>query len=158
MKKATYTINLTYTFDPVGHKGAPYSLDGERWTNGGELAEVITKSVLGYTPKKDQNTRYDKASDIEELNASVKSSRFTLANVRLGDTFEESVRRYFETVHSTQWIYTVLLDDTAVLYTMCAEEFAEFLRTFATVNERGFIRGRATSGKMVKWLEERADA
>lgn len=157
MKKAAYTINLPYTFDP-GHKGAPYSFDRVRWVNGGEFAEVVTKAVLGYTPRKDPNTRYDMASDIEELHASVKSSRFTLVNMRLGDTLEESIQRYFETVHSTQWIYTVLLEDTAVLYTMCAEEFAEFLRTFATLNERGFIRGRATSGKMVKWLEDRADA
>ena len=154
MKKNTYEINIAYTFDPA-HKGANYTFDGEHWTNGGEFAEIITKSVLGFKPEKDANTRYDKASDIEEINASVKSSRFTLANCVLADTFAESVNKYFETVHSTLWIYTVVVEDTAILYHMNKKEFEEFVNTFCFLNERKVVRCKATSGKMIKWLEEK---
>lgn len=154
MKKATYEINVAYTFDPA-HKGANYTFDGEHWTNGGEFAEVITKSVLGFEAKKDANTRYDVASDIEEINASVKSSRFTLVNFSLADTFEESIERYFETVHSTQWIYTVVIEDMVTLYYMNKREFSDFLFTFTALNERNVVRCKATSGKMLKWFEER---
>ena len=154
MKKATYEINVAYTFDPA-HKGANYTFDGEHWTNGGEFAEVITKSVLGFKAKKDANTRYDVASDIEEINASVKSSRFTLVNFSLADTFEESIERYFETVHSTQWIYTVVIEDMVTLYYMNRKEFSDFLFAFTTLNERNVVRCKATSGKMLKWFEER---
>lgn len=154
MKKAIYEINIAYTFNPA-HKGANYSFDDEHWTNGGEFAEIITKSVLGYKAEKDANTRYDKASDIEEIGASVKSSRFTLVNCVLADTFEETVKRYFETVHSTLWIYTVVIDDTAILYYMNRTEFEEFVNTFCSMNERKVIRCKATSGKMIKWFEEK---
>lgn len=154
MKKLVAEINLSYTFN-TEHKGANYSVDGEHWINGGEFAEIVTKSVLGYKAEKDANSRYDKASDIEELNASVKSSRFTLVNMVLADSFEESINRYFETVHSSLWIYTILIDDRAHLYYMNREEFKAFLFQFASLNERKVIRGKATSSKMVRWFEER---
>ena len=154
MKKSVYNIPIEYTFDPT-HKGANYTLDGAHYMNGGDFAEVITKAVLGYRATKDASTRYDLASDIEELNASVKSSRFTLVNMKLADTFEATIDRYFETVHSTRWIYTVIIDDTATLYEMNKEEFKEFLYTFTGLNERKLIRCKATSGKMIGWFEER---
>ena len=154
MRKETYEINLAYTFNPE-HKGANYTFDGEHWTNGGEFAEIITKAVLGFEAKKDSNTRYDVASDIEELNTSVKSSRFTHVNFTLADNFKDTVKRYFETVHSTQWIYTVVMNETATLYYMNANEFENFINEFCFFNERKQIRCRHTSGKMVKWLEER---
>lgn len=155
MKKEVKTITLNYTYD-TAHKGTNYTLDGQHWMNGGEFAEVITKSVLGYEAKKDANTSYDVASDIEELNASVKSSRFTLVNKVLAETFEETINRYFETVHSTQWIYTVVMEDTCTLYTMTATEFKEFLYKFCFFNERKQVRAKATSGKMIAWFESKA--
>lgn len=154
MRKQIEEIKIDYIFDTT-HKGANYSLDGEHWTNGGEFAEVITKSVLGFEAKKDANTSYDKASDIEELNASVKSSRFTLVNKVLADTFEETINKYFETVHSDKWVYTVVMESTATLYWMDADEFKSFLYQFCFFNERKAVRCKATSGKMIKWLEER---
>ena len=155
MKKNTYLITMNYTYD-THHSGAHYQIGG-RYVNNGEFAEIITKSVLGFTATKDANTTYDKGSDIEELNASVKSSRFTLTTVKLGDSFEESVNRYFETVHSTCWIYTVVMEKEVTLYTMNANEFKSFLYSFCSLNERGLVRGRATSTKMVAWLENRVD-
>lgn len=156
MKKEVYTINVNYTYD-TSHKGTNYTLDGQHWMNGGEFAEVITKSVLGFEAKKDANTSYDVASDIEELNASVKSSRFTLVNKTLADTFDETVNLYFKTVHSTCWIYTVVLEEEVTLYTMNANEFKSFLYAFTALNERNVIRAKATSTKMIKWFEEKVE-
>ena len=155
MKKEVYAVNMEYTFNPA-HKGANYTFDnGVHWVNNGEFCETICKSVLGFSAKKDANTPYDKGSDIEGLNASVKSSRFTLVNMRLADTFEESVTKYFQTVHSSLWIYVMIVDDEVNLYYMNKEEFNEFLHMFSGLNERQVIRAKATSGKMIAWLENK---
>lgn len=154
MKKITAEIKINYIFDTT-HKGANYSFDnGQNWCNGGEFAEIIAKSVLGFAPHKDANTAYDVASDIPELNASVKSSRFTLVNKKLGDTFEESIDNYFATVHSSLWIYVVVVDNVATLYFMDKIEFTRFLYTFTALNERQVVRSKATSGKMIAWFEK----
>lgn len=154
MKKTTYTLTLAYTYDPT-HKGAPYTLDGQHWMNNGEYMECAIKSVLGYEAVKDANVPYNMGSDIPELNASVKSSRFTLTNMPLADNFEDSIKTYFETVHSTIWMYGVKLDEEIVIYEMNAEEFESFLREFSNMNERKVIRAKATSTKMLKWFEGR---
>lgn len=147
-------ITTNYKFDTT-HKGAPYTIDGEHWMNNGEFSEILTKLVLGYELKKDANTRYDEGSDIPERNASVKASRFSLTSVYLGDTKEEIIKNYFKTVHSTEWIYTTIIENIVKLYIMNAEEFKEFLENWTTVNERKVLRGKITSGKMIKWFEER---
>jgi hypothetical protein len=63
--------------------------------------------------------------------------------------------RYFAEVHSTNFSYVAIIDDTLVEYNMNAEEFNEFIRTWASINERKVIRFKSTSGKMLRWLEER---
>lgn len=156
MTRESYPINIDYRFEPQQHKGAPYSVDGIHWTNSGEFAEIVTNAVKGYNPHKDANTAFDEGSDIPELNASVKSSRFTLTTVKLGNSFEEVFNAYFDRVHSTSWIYTVIIDDMAVLYTMNKAEFQDFLRNFSSYSaDRKVIRGKHTSGIMLRWLEER---
>lgn len=152
MKKISTLTAIEYTFDPT-RKGSKYTLDGIHYMNGGEFAEVATKAALGYEPHKDPNTAYSEGSDIPEINASVKSSKATLVNMKLADTFEESVEAYFQTTHSTCFIYTVLMDDMTNIYMMNKEEFREFIYKFASLNERGFIRFKATSGKTIQWLE-----
>lgn len=155
MKKEVYTINIDYIFD-TAHKGANYSFDGgAHWTNGGEAHEIITKSVLGFEAKKDANTSYDKGSDIEALRASVKSARFTLVNKALASTFDDTVNEYFNTTHSKVWIYAIIIDTEITLYFMDDVEFREFLYKFTALNERGLIRGKHTSGKMIKWFEDK---
>lgn len=156
MRKESYEININFKFDSA-KKGAKYTLDGEKYMNGGEFAEVVTKSVLGYKAEKEPNTDYSKGSDIAELRASVKSSKFTLTNMVLADTFEKSLDVYFATTHSKVFIYTVIIENTATLYTMDAWEFRLFLETFSGLNERGVVRGKATSGKMIQWLENLAE-
>ena len=58
MTKTEYTINFKFAFDPA-HKGAPYTLDGEHYMNGGEFAEIADKMVKGLGSKKDANTPFD---------------------------------------------------------------------------------------------------
>lgn len=155
MKKISTLTTIKYTFDPT-RKGAKYTLDGTHYMNGGEFAEVATKAALGYEAHKDANTAYNEGSDIPEINASVKSSKATLVNMKLADNFDESVEVYFQNTHSTCFIYTVLMDDTTNIYMMNETEFKAFIYEFAGLNERGFIRFKATSGKTIQWLEERA--
>jgi hypothetical protein len=158
MKKNTYSINIPYLFDPT-HKGAPYTFNGgESYCNAGEASEIIVKACKGFTAEKDACTPYDKGSDIPELNASVKSSSATLVNKPLGYDFDSFKAHYFATVHSTLWIWAVVMDDTLSTYEMNAEEFAEFVDTWSTwASDRKVIRFKKTSGKMIKWLEEKVE-
>lgn len=151
MKKSIWQIKIDFRYY-VNRRGSKYTLNGEKFLNRGEFAEIVAKSACNEPLVKD-NAKYDKASDIESLKASVKSSGFTLVNAKLGNTLTESINRYFETTVSTVWVYTVIIDDTAELYWMNREEFKEFLETFCYMNERGFVRCRKTSGKMIAWLE-----
>lgn len=155
MNRIERQIDFGYIFDPT-HKGAPYSFDGVHWLNNGEFLEPCTKWLFGYEMKKDANTPFDKGSDIPEINASVKSSKATLTSVKLGSTFEEIKRNYFERVHSTLWIYATMIEDKIVVYLMNKDEFAEFMDCFGTYcTDRQVIRFKSTSGKMIKWFEER---
>ena len=155
MTKTECTINFNYIFDPE-HKGAPYSMDGEHYMNCGEFAEIADKMVKGLGSKKDANTPFDKGSDIEETNTSVKSSRATLTGVQIGYDFESIKRCYFERVHSTNWDYVVIIDNTIVIYNMNAKEFEAFLNEWAVYyKDRNVIRMKSTSIKMLRWLDER---
>ena len=153
MKKTTYTLNVNYQFN-AEHKGAPYTFDGEHYMNAGEFKEAIRKAVAGLECKKDANTPFDKGSDIEEYNTSVKSSGATISPVK-GDTLEGIMTEYFERVHSDNWDYVTLVDEEVIVYNMNAEEFEEFVREFGRVNSRKVVRLIKESGRMIRWLEER---
>lgn len=152
MMKKVLPITVSYQFD-ADRKGAKYTFDGTHYMNAGEWKEAIAKAVLGYIARKDGNTAYNEGSDIPELNASVKSSKASLTNMVLADTFEESVEVYFQNVHSDLFIWVEVVDENAVLYMMNADEFREFIYKFSTLNERGVIRFKATSSKLVAYLE-----
>lgn len=153
--KMTREINVKFTFDPA-RKGAKYTIDGRHWLNGGEFAEVVAKAVHRLEAGKDANTRFDEGSDVPEYNASVKSSKASLTNMKLADTFDDSVRAYFEQVHSTEFWYVTITDELATIYKMNANKFERFLRKFSKLNERGVIRIAATSSKMLAWLDANA--
>ena len=155
MTTITKAITFEYQFDSA-HKGAPYTIDGTHHMNGGEFKEVVAKDVTGYMGAKDANTRYDMGSDIPEMNASVKSSKATLVNMVLGATFEESVDTYFANVHSDLFIWVSVNETIATLYMMNADEFRTFIYKFSGLNERGYIRFKAESGKMIAFLESLA--
>ena len=155
MKKTTFTMNFHFEYDSA-HRGAPYSLDGEHYMNAGEFAEVADKLCKGLGSSKDANTPFDKGSDIAETMTSVKSSKATLTSKQIGYDFESIKRCYFARVHSTNWDYVVIMDDTLIVYNMDSTEFESFLDNWATYcKDRNVIRFKATSGKMLNWLDER---
>ena len=159
MKKYEYTNTMNYIFDSE-RKGSKYSMDnGETFKNHGEFLESVAKFHRGLEYLVNPATSYDTGSDIEEINASVKSSNASLACI-YGNTKEQIIKEYFENVHSTLWIFMVDIDEQIIEYHMNAEEFKEFLEEWATTAvESGShltkVRIKKTSGKMVKWLEEK---
>ena len=156
MKKAIFTINFNYIFDNE-RKGAKYSLDGIHYFNGGNFAELCVRNGFGFGLNYDTNcTPFDAGSDIEELHMSVKSSKASLTSECLGYDLETSLETYFNRVASTNWCWAVVVEDTVQCYIMDKKEFKEFTENWASYNkDRGNIRYKATSGKMITWLEER---
>lgn len=157
MKKITYTNAMPFTYDPT-HRGAHY-LIGDKYKNHGEWCESVVKFHRGYDYLVNPATSYDKGSDIEEMSASVKSSNASLASV-YGATYEIIKNVYFANVHSTLWIYVQDVGDEIIEYHMNREEFEIFLDEFHEMShESGTnlqkVRIRKTSGKMMRWLEER---
>lgn len=159
MKKYEYTNTMNYIFDNE-RKGSKYSMDNRNsWKNHGEFLESVAKFHRGLEYLVNPATSYDTGSDIEEINASVKSSNASLACI-YGNTKEQIIEEYFKNVHSTLWIFMVDVDEQIIEYHMNAKEFKEFLEEWATTAvESGShltkVRIKKTSGKMVKWLEEK---
>lgn len=158
MKKQVYEISLPYTFNPA-HKGAPYTFDnGAHWCNHGDFIEIMVKYHMGFKAGKDGNTPYDKGSDIEEIRASVKSSKCTLVNKKLGNDMAESLHTYFTNVHSNKWFFGHDIDGELHIYMMNDTEFNTFCNAFARYDKsREVVRFKSTTGKMIHWLENRVD-
>lgn len=154
MVKEVYIGLKRYVYDP-DHKGAHYTFDGVKYMNAGEWCEAQYKHVLGLEGVKDANTAFDAGSDIETLHRSVKSSKATLTSEVLGRDMDTSLACYFERVASTSWAWVVPMDETLTVYVMDADEFKAFTELWASYTNEGKIRYKATSGKMINWLEER---
>lgn len=158
MTTKTYTNEMPYHFDPA-HKGAPYYFEGA-YKNNGEFCESVVKFHMGLAHAVNPATSYDMGSDIPELNASVKSGGASLACV-YGESMEAIMAEYFANVHSTLWIYVVMIDDSVIEYHMEAKEFKNFLNAFGYMTKESSkdaykIRIKKTSGKMLKWLDAQA--
>lgn len=162
MTKNTYITNLPYKY--TNHPRSHYRIAGSKeYKNHGELMECIAKAHRGlFISDKNPTTRFDTGSDIEEENASVKSSEASLACL-YGETFTDVVKPYFAKVHSTVFIYVDLNEETdeVVEYVMNKSEFGAFLQKFGYLHyesdnhDKKKIRIRATSKKMIAWFEER---
>ena len=161
MRKATYTTTTAIKYDPT-HKGAPYTVDGIHYFNNGNKLEAVINEWCGNGFGFDTKAvSFDKGSDVEKLHASVKSSGASLACL-YGETKEAIIAEYFERVASRLWIYVVEIDGEFWIYQMDRAEFAEMLEKFATTaKESGShklkVRFNKTSGKMIKWLEEKVE-
>ena len=159
MKRIEYTNTMSYIYDSE-RRGSKYSIDGgNTFKNHGEYLESVAKFHRGLEYLVNPATSYDTGSDIEEMNASVKSSNASLACI-YGNTKEQIIEEYFENVHSTLWIFMVDVDEQIIEYHMNAEEFRKFLEEWATTAvESGThltkVRIKKVSGKMLHWLEER---
>lgn len=156
MKRYTYTNTMPFTFDP-NHRGAHYLIGG-KYKNHGEWLESVAKYHRGLEYLVNPATSYDEGSDIESLNASVKSAGCSLACV-YGPTYEAIKETYFANVHSTLWIYMQDFGEEIVEWHMNREEFEAFLDEFhemAKESGSGLQKVRTKKNlKVIKWLEER---
>lgn len=154
MKKFISVNVPAFQFVPE-HKGAPYTMDGIHYMNNGERLEISLKHAFGLEARKDANTAFDAGSDIEEYNMSVKSGKATLTSEILGHDMDSSLATYFARTASTCWAWVADMDGALVAYIMNEKEFEEFTKSWANFNKEGKVRFKTTSGKMVKWFEER---
>lgn len=149
-----------YSFNPA-HKGAPYLLNGH-YCNHGQLMEACTSYAYGFGLQFDSKAvPFDEGSDLEEIQASVKSSNASLACL-YGETLEGIIEEYFARTASKLWIYSTEIDGQLYCYEMNAEEFKSYLENFGRLaKESGKsvlkIRTLKESGKLVRWLEERVE-
>ena len=147
MRKETYTKNLAYSYDPA-HSGAHYTLDHQRFFNHGELCEILAKSVLGYEPKKDANTRNDQGHDIPEIHASVKSWNCSLSSRK---DFRKEKMQYLEDFFNSE------LPDTVYLWVCEYSEFVD-LWYLDEAEMRAFVLNCASwDGYNCKWRFKMCD-
>jgi hypothetical protein len=154
MYKVTYENNLTYIYNP-DRKGAKYSLDnGEHYMNHGEYAECLAKSVLGFEPKKDANTRFDKGEDIPELNASVKSWNCGLTDMKLADNKAEFLEKFWAMSNpTTTYIWAYDYGEMVDIWFMDYKEFQAFTETFGSWDSYcQKIRFKTCNNKINEWL------
>ena len=154
MIKKTYTNTLGFQFDPT-RKNAKYTIDGVKWMNHGEFCEVLAKHCLGYEAKKDGNTAFNAGADIPELNASVKSIRCGLTDMKLGNDPEIWWERFWKMADETQIVIWVCEHDEEVdLWFMSHEEFKEFCEKFAKWDDYcKKYRINTCANKTNAWLE-----
>ena len=160
MRKETYENNLTYIFN-AEKKNTKYSLDGgKHWMNHGEYCECLAKSVLGYEPKKDANTRADEGHDIPEINASVKSWGCGLSDRKdlKGLGFDEFFNRFFaDELPNTTYMWVHDYGEMVDLYYMNEVEFKQFTKDCSKYYDyEQKIRFKSVcENKIVKYLDER---
>ena len=155
MTKTIATMPINYTYD-ANHARSHYLVEGETaYKNGGEFAEIVCKAVRGFEAVKDANTKFDKGSDIEETRTSIKSSGCGLTDEKLADNKEDFLKEYFRRTHSTNVDYVVIIDEEVTIYNMDMNEFKEFTNEFAKWDKHSTKVRIKTSGKMIKWFEEK---
>lgn len=156
MKHISMNVNIRIYKDMARH-GAPYTIDGKHYFNHGDMVEIVVKSCLGYEARKDGNARFDEASDIMEMRASVKSARATLTSAQIGNDFNSITEAYFSRVHSTTWIYAIVDNGICDMYMMNAQEFRAFLNRFGYYCDvRNVVRIKQDNRKMRYYLRTRA--
>ena len=155
MTKTIATMPINYKYD-ADHARAHYLIEGETaYKNGGEFAEIVCKAIRGFKAEKDANTKFDKGSDIEETRTSIKSSGCGLTDEKLADNRDDFLAEYFRRTHSTNVDYVIIIDEEVSIYNMDMNEFREFTNKFATWDKHSTKVRIKTSGKMIKWFEER---
>lgn len=132
-----------------------------QYKNNGQHAEQLADYALTGQVRKADRLAFDKGSDIPELDASVKSARFTLASTLEGETLEEQLKDYFSRTASKITVYVSLELETAFLMDM--EEFRTFLETFCKLQRsssksggKQVVRMGTETKKVQAWLLERA--
>lgn len=131
-----------------------------KYKNNGQHAEQLADYALTGQIRKADRIAFDKGSDIPELEASVKSARFTLASTLKGETFKEQLEDYFTRTASKLAVYVSL--ELEIAFLMDMEEFRTFIETFCKLqrssSENGgkpVIRMGTETKKVKEWLLER---
>lgn len=159
MTTITYTNEMPYTYDPT-HSGSRYFIGGA-YKNYGEFCESVVKFHMGLDYMVNPATSYMDGSDIESINASVKSSGASLACV-YGADMDSILAEYFANVHSSLWIWVSMNGEEITEYHMNRNEFESFLRNWAGLaKESGShklkIRFKKESHKMLRWLDAQVE-
>ena len=157
MSKMVAMNPLQVAYDPA-RRGTHWTIDGRKWLNAGELAEVIAKALHHLAPVKDGKTAFDEGSDIPEFGASVKSSEGSLTEKPLaGTTYAEMLDDYFRRVASSNFWWVERNGNVITIYKMKAPLFRRFMERFAKYRPCDKkIRFAKTNEKMLKWLEANA--
>lgn len=98
--------------------------------HGQHCEQLLAYNVTGEIRTHDSK-RFDKASDIPELNCSVKSKGFTLSQKLHGTTKDEQIAEFFNRSVSEVYAYVTADCQTAVL--MDKDEFRTFLIMFCSM-------------------------
>lgn len=149
-------FNYVYKADRKGNKYSVSWID--RWMNHGYFAELCAKQFYGYELTLDTNTRFDEGSDLEEDRISVKSSRTTLTNVKLGYSKEEIIEKFFELDYSESYVWVQIEPGSTDfrIYHMSKEEFREMVEKFGSYEkDRRVIRMPRDTDKLQDWLNEK---
>lgn len=151
VKEISYA-NLEYTCE-----GTRFYVNGGNFTakcNVGEMIELVICYDETNTIKKTDNIAYDVASDCG--NKSIKSAKASLTDKIRANDYETIYNRYFETVHSTEWVYGILNRETETVtaYYMNKTEFQRFLKV-ATAYEPSTkrIRFRTNNKNVITELQ-----
>lgn len=160
MKKITYVNQLHFIYD-AQHRGSHYQIENcGTYRNRGELLESMAKYYRGIYTDINPNTAFNKGSDIESINASIKSSEASLTRQLNGTTKEEQITDYFNRVKSNLFIWVSYNenDNTVTEYQMTKDECyaftIEFTRAhFSKKENRLKIRYRSESKRMIEYFE-----
>ena len=157
-----YITDLPWVYDPT-HKRSSYLINGSSaYKNRGELCESICKYHRGIYTEVNPNTSWKNGSDIEAEFASVKSSEGGLGRGIGGynNSASDKIKTYFKETHSKVFIWVELNEKTreVVEYQMTKKEFGAFVQKFtrthmASNKKEITVRFRASSKKMISWLE-----
>lgn len=158
MEKFTATLDIIVKTEKA-HKNAPYTVDGLKHFNAGEIAEALFSYAEGYGFRKDGNTAFDKGSDVG--NTSVKSARARLTTKRLATERLAFIDAYMDAEPSEDfaWIIWQALEEGTYItaYKMERHEFRAFAERFTAMTD-GTPRFPINNKALLRWLEERAGA
>ena len=133
----------------------------------GDKREFALCAYYGISRTKHDRSPYYSNSDIEldGMNISVKASGASLMSGSLCvgcNTFEGIWRRFRRNVHSNTFAYVA---NDFTVYMMNIDEFSKFIHKFAGLDRESTKNGGGKkikiyneSGKMLRWLNERAMA
>lgn len=130
------------------------------YVNAGQHCEQMLAYTLTGEIRKANKEPFDKASDIPELNLSVKSSHATLVSpsVLISDTYSTQIDEFFDRTASTQFAY---VSKEHIAYIMNKSEFRKFVYAFSywdreatSHGHENKVRLRSESKKMIHWLND----